>query len=141
MKVYLAGPYQWKNIIATYAAELRKAGVTVTSRWLEEPHSPTTQCGDLPDATFAKYAIQDLEDIDQAEILVLFAVPGTPIPRAGRHVEFGYALAKNKKLVVVGNVKENIFHYLPGITPFATWEDTLQWFKDLRLLELGMGVV
>jgi nucleoside 2-deoxyribosyltransferase len=85
--------------------------------------------------TFAKYAIQDLDDIDQAEILVLFAVTGTPIPRAGRHVEFGYALAKNKKLVVVGDVKENIFHYLPGITPFATWEETLQWFKDLRDVE------
>ena len=132
MKVYLAGPYQWKNIIETYAAELRKLGVKVTSRWLQEPHALNTQCGDLPDATFEKYAKQDLEDIDNAGIFVLIAVPATavPIPRAGRHVEFGYALAFSKKMIVVGDVKENIFHYLPTVTHFATWADTLAWFQS-----------
>lgn len=127
MRIYVAGPYQYKNMIIERAVELRDAGIEVTSRWLEEPHSPTTQCGDLADETFRKYANYDLEDIDRAGTFLLFAVAAdaTPIPRAGRHVEFGYALARAKRIVVVGDVKENIFHYLPQVRHFATFEEAL----------------
>ena len=132
MKVYVAGPYQQKEAIGWRAAELRAVGIEVTSRWLEEPHSPTTQCGDLPDATFRMYANYDLEDIDAADAFLLFAVPpnAAPIPRAGRHVEFGYALARRKKIFVVGDVKENIFHYLPQVKHFENFALALAYFVN-----------
>lgn len=127
MKVYLAAPYQWKDRIIERATELRSLEIEVTSSWLEEPHKPSTTLSELTDEQHAQYALRDLQDINEADILILFAVPSTdtPIPRAGRHVEFGYALAARKSVWLVGN-KENIFHYLPQIRIFETWADAVQ---------------
>ena len=127
MKVYLAGPYQYKEAISKCAAQLREVGIGVTSSWLEEPHEPETQLHELTDAMHEMYATRDLNDIEDADIFVLFAVPAdsTPIPRAGRHVEFGYALGEGMPIYVVGKEHENIFHYLSEIVHIETWEETL----------------
>ena len=74
MKVYLAGPYQWKDRISKCAEEARAAGIEITSGWLEEPHKPDTQLADLSEETHELYANRDLEDIDRAGVFVLFAV-------------------------------------------------------------------
>ena len=127
MKVYLAGPYQWKDQIIGYANAARAVGIEITSFWLEEPHDSKIQLKDLPEEEHTAYALRDLRDIDAADALVLFAVPptDTPIPRAGRHVEFGYALAQGLEIFVVGG-KENIFHYLPWVKHVETWADALE---------------
>lgn len=109
-----------------YAKELRKCGVEVTSRWLEEPHSPTSQIGDVSDELMREYAITDLEDIQAADILVFFSVdPKTPTVRGGRHVEFGYALGLKKPILVVGP-QENIFHFLPQVQFVNNWDSALE---------------
>lgn len=132
MQVYFAGPYLWKEYIEVCAVEFeRKLGVGITSSWLGESHAPTVQLEDVPFDDNVKYALQDMRDIDRADAFVLFAVPATdtPIPRAGRHVEFGYALAKGLPIYVVGLEKENIFHYLPGrVQHFATFYDLVAFF-------------
>jgi nucleoside 2-deoxyribosyltransferase len=132
MKVYFAGPYQWKERITEYAKQFTTLlGVGVTSTWLDESHAPTTQLQDVPEDLNVKYATQDLRDINRADAFVLFAVPATdtPIPRAGRHVEFGYALARGLPIYVVGLEKENIFHYLPGkVQHFETFADLVAFF-------------
>jgi nucleoside 2-deoxyribosyltransferase len=131
MLVYLAGPYAWKHYIKVHAEQLEAIGVGVTSSWLEEKHSPTTALAELPDDMNTKYALADLRDIDRADAFVLFAVPAhvPAIPRAGRHVEFGYALAKGLPIYVVGPERENIFHYLPGkVHHFDTWNELMEFF-------------
>ena len=132
MQVYFAGPYQWKERIEVYAQRFTEGlGVSVTSSWLNELHAPDMQLAELADDVNTKYAKADLRDIDRADVFVLFAVPATdtPIPRAGRHVEFGYALARGLPIYVVGLEKENIFHYLPGqVQHFATFADLLEFF-------------
>lgn len=127
MKVYLGGPYQWKERIEKARAEMESAGITCTSTWLNETHNPSTQLADLSEELHTRYALRDIEDISRAGYFVLFAVPPTddPIPRAGRHVEFGYALALDLTIYVVGTTRENIFHYLPDIKHFETWDDVL----------------
>ena len=132
MKIYVAGPYQWKDDIAFRASHLRAAGIEVTSRWLLEKHAGNIQLSQLPEDVNTTYAKQDLDDIDAADAFLLFAVPSEapPIPRAGRHVEFGYALARGKKMLVVGDVKENIFHYLPQVRHFQNFEDAMRYFID-----------
>jgi nucleoside 2-deoxyribosyltransferase len=131
MKVYLAGPYQWKDRIRVYAEEARAAGIEITSTWLEETHKPTIEVHEVPADENAQYAKNDLRDIDEASVLILFAVPATdsPIPRAGRHVEFGYALAKGKAILVVGNERENIFHYLPNIFRCSDWQTAMYYLR------------
>ena len=131
MRIYVAGPYQHKIYISSCAEDLRKIGIEVTSSWLEENHAPNTQLSELSDAVNTRYALADLRDIDRADAFVLFTVAANlpPIPRAGRHVEFGYALAHGLPIYVVGKERENIFHYLPGkVRHFDTWNELVDFF-------------
>lgn len=121
LSVYLAAPYAWKDKLQAYRKELTDASIVCTSRWLDEPHKPTTQIGDLPDGEFTKYAAQDFQDVVSADVLVFFTDPTKTIVRGGRHVEFGIALASGLPVFVIGE-KENIFHYLPYVTHYENWK-------------------
>lgn len=122
MKIYLAAPYSRKDEINKYAAELRAGGVIVTSSWLDEPHKPTTQMQELTHVEHMQYAVQDIKDVQAAKLLVFFIDPTGSIVRGGRHVEFGIALERRMPIFVVGNQRENIFHHMPGVTHFDSWE-------------------
>ncbi len=140
MRVYLAGPYQHKDRIQKCADQLMEAGIVVTSSWLSETHPPNTQLHEVSDETKTEYALRDLKDIDAADWFVLFTVPLTdaPIPRAGRHVEFGYALAQGIPILVVGGVKENIFHYIPSVKHADDWEKGLELLINQAVEAMGL---
>jgi nucleoside 2-deoxyribosyltransferase len=121
MKVYLAAPYPEKEMMNMYAAQLRREGITVTSRWLEEPHAPTTGMGDLTPDQHLEYALQDIQDVRAADILVFFTDPTKTLTRGGRHVEFGIAVERGIPIYVVGGF-ENIFHYLLNVVHMEDWQ-------------------
>ncbi len=139
LKVYLAAPYRHKERIKEVAAELRASGITVTSRWLEEPYKSTISPIDLPYETNRHYAMQDIEDVSAADVLVLFTDPTKTIFRAGRHVEFGIAvglgLSRPFPIFVVGPEHENIFHYLGQVQHFETWEVAKEKLLQLHRIE------
>jgi hypothetical protein len=59
-----------------------------------------------------------------ADVLMAFTeFPGQTPGRArgGRHVEFGIAFAKEKRLMIVGP-RENIFHWLPSVEVYPDFE-------------------
>lgn len=120
MKIYLAAPYKSKELMSTYAAELRAGGITVTSSWLNEPHKPETQMGDLTHEQHRAYALQDIKDVQAADILVFFTDKTKTIVRGGRHVEFGVAVQRRIPIYVIGDF-ENIFHHLPRVIHFTKW--------------------
>jgi|SRR5579864_1666814 len=122
MKVYLAAPYVRKDEITACAEELRAGGVEVTSTWLNEPHKPTTQMHELTHEEHQVYAIQDVKDVRAAKLMVFFADPTGTIVRGGRHVEFGIALERRMPIFVIGQQHENIFHHMPGVMHFDSWE-------------------
>jgi len=132
MKVYLAAPYQQKDHINIYAAQLRAGGVEVTSSWLDETHKPTVQMNELTPAEHLQYAVRDVKDIRQAKIFVLFTDPTKSIFRAGRHVEFGIAVERKMPIYVVGKEYENIFHHLPNVIHFKEWSDLRELLIALR---------
>lgn len=107
LNIYLAGRYGRRLEIKGYADQLRAAGHTVTSRWLDSEHAafdaaPTWE-------QMLDWAENDLSDINDADVFVAFTEsPDSPFARGGRHVEFGYALATGKYMIVVGPC-ENIF--------------------------------
>ena len=117
MKIYLAAPYAARELVKGYAAELTRIGFTVTSSWIDETHDinagTTGAATDLDDTQVAAHAAGDLYDIDLADLLVAFTAKATSTEggSGGRHVETGYAIAKNKPVVVVGE-PENVFHRL-----------------------------
>ena len=70
-------------------------------------------------------AAEDLEDISAASTLISFTeVPRSHLGHGGRHVEFGAALALGKRVLLVGE-RECVFHHLPNVEVFSTWDQAL----------------
>lgn len=92
---------------------LESLGHVVTSTWLKQ-----TDAED--DAT----ARMDLADVDAAEMLLLWQ-PGEWASKGtgGRHVEFGYALARGKLLTIIAEEPTNAFHRLYDVRIIRTIED------------------
>lgn len=113
---YIAARYSRREEIKQFAQQLRSMGIQVTSSWLTETHSPTIQIKEIADRELRELAEQDMRDIEEADSFLFFAEDqNNQPPRGGRHVEFGYALARGKRIFVIGE-KENIFHYLPWVS-------------------------
>lgn len=92
--------------------ELEAVGHIVTSRWVKTPDDVSGQ--------------DDLTDIDICDLLLAYNPPefenaGT----GGRHVEFGYAIAQQKLIALIGN-RSNIFHYLSEVEVYETLEAFLR---------------
>jgi nucleoside 2-deoxyribosyltransferase len=78
---------------------------------------------ELTSAEHQAYALQDVEDVKAADVLVFWTDPTKAIVRGGRHAEFGMAVILGIPILVVGKEHENIFHYLSDVTHFETWYD------------------
>lgn len=126
MKIYLAARYSRNAEMAMKAAALEGLGHEVTARWIRGNHQIADEQlndGETEATLGARYAQEDLQDIDAAEIAVFFTEqPRTTSSRGGRHVEFGAALMMGKRCIIVGP-RENVFHCLPGIEVCATWDE------------------
>jgi nucleoside 2-deoxyribosyltransferase len=123
MSWYFAGQFARLAELAGYAAKARLAGLTVTSRWLSQ--DPVSGYAGGSSEIGREFAERDLEDITAADGLLFFAEdPAIGIPRGGRHVEFGFALAIGKALEVVGS-SENVFHMLEDVAHYLTFEEWL----------------
>lgn len=108
MRVYIAAPFQERQQAQALMAKIEAAGISVTSSWLKQDDELSDQ-----------FARQDLKDVAYADALVAlnpdgYADRGT----GGRHVEFGYALALGKRIVLVG-ARTHIFHYLSEVRQAA----------------------
>ena len=119
MKIYFAGRYGRRVELLKYAAALNASGHAVTSRWLRGAHE--SKDATPTEAEAAGWAKYDLEDIDTADAVIAFTeAPDNPHGRGGRHVELGYAIAKDKRIFVVGH-RENIFCNLPEVLFFDSF--------------------
>ena len=133
-RVYLAASYGRKDEVREYAYQLVKLGYTITSRWLTDNHEipsalEVEAARDSIPLSGSEFACKDVEDVKSANILVMFSEsPTSGVSRGGRHVEFGLAMAWEKKIVVVGP-RENVFHtlspnqYKPGIKHYKDWRE------------------
>lgn len=108
-------------------AELQKlSGVSINSRWLDETVSSTTTIHTLEPSGYIGPAIDDVEDIRNCDVFVVFTVDGdTPTRRGGRHWETGFAYGIGKPVFICGP-KENIFHFLPDVKVCGTLEQLKQ---------------
>jgi nucleoside 2-deoxyribosyltransferase len=122
LSIYLAAPYGRKHDMQKYAEELKEIGIVCTSSWLAEPHSPAIEMHELSHEEHQTYAQNDVLDVMAADAMVFFTDPTKTITRAGRHVEFGIAIARCMVVYVIGE-PENIFHHLANVYHFATWEE------------------
>jgi hypothetical protein len=135
--LYLAGQYAKRDILKVYADKLENIGIKVTSRWLMEDKPLNTKIGDDTEEFYRETAEVDLEDIDTADGILFFAEdPHVGIPRGGRHVEYGYALAKGRFMFSVGP-KENIFHFLDRVGHYETFDEFFDY--ACKAMEISSG--
>lgn len=117
VRIYLAAPFSEQSLMRRWRSRLESVGHTITSRWLDE----------IPGCPLSEYAEQDLEDIRVSQVLLLHSKEGV---RGGRHVEFGYALARGVHCVVIGRL-QNIFHDLPTVSHYRSFTAALRDFTVL----------
>lgn len=124
LRVYIAAPYLVRDELRAHADELELIGMKVTSRWLDEQikigRDTIGAATGVDDGSVTTHCWHDQADIDEADVLVMFTgdavidllADGTAyetLHSGGRHVETGYALAKGKTVIVIGE-PENVFH-------------------------------
>lgn len=125
IKIYLAARYSRNDEMRGVRDVLVGMGFEVTSRWIDlHPDvvgdfsaSFTADTLNTEPEKCAPLGQHDLDDINRADWVVSFTGGGG---KGGRHVEFGYAYAREKRLFVVGP-RENVFHTLAGVEQFPTW--------------------
>ena len=129
MDIYIAGRYSRRDEFRAVAETLRDHGHVVTSRWLDENEPLDAKMGDNTPEFYQETATIDLQDIKRSDIVLFFAEdPAIGIPRGGRLVEMGYALALDKTVEIIGSA-ENVFHLLPGLMHYPTFEVWLETKK------------
>ena len=124
MNIYLASRYSRLQELLGVRARLRDLGHTVTSHWLDGDY-PTDEKGRSLEAEFgerSKVAVQDLDDVLAADMVISFTESPRSDGRGGRHVEFGAAAVTGKLLVIVGP-REHVFHCLPFVKQFDAWDE------------------
>lgn len=139
MRVYLASWFSSKDLIKARAEELRAVDIEVTSNWLEEKADPKSEIKDISGDIHRETAAIDIQDILDANAVVLHVptaaeltdagIPVSSWARGGRHFESGFQYATmlffhflpnktrsrgSRQLIIVGH-KENVFHYLDGV--------------------------
>lgn len=135
LKVYVAARYDRKDEVTEIVECLMCDGFTVTSTWHREPYAPKVQLPDLPEDEHRDLALRDIRELDEADVILLLTDPPTePHVRGGKHVEFGYALAKDKELICCGPA-ENIFHHLPRVWIVDDFHAAVEVLRVLSIRE------
>ena len=128
MNVYIAAPYQMRDEALVLMFLLKDKGIGCTSSWLTEAAEDDSD----------EAARRDLADIDRCDAFVAmnperYRNAGT----GGRHVEYGYAFALGKPLLLLGIVS-NVFHRLSdavlvdGVTELTARLNSLKDSQGMR---------
>jgi hypothetical protein len=121
MRVYIAADSFLQQEARVLRNKLRNRGIEVTSSWIDTKLENLT--AGITEKQLEDAATNNFDDIDRAVYLIAY----NPLKRhkqgtGGRHVEMGYALAKFKKVLYVGEKLENVFHRHPNVI----------WVSDLH---------
>lgn len=128
MIIYLASQFRRREEMLGYLIELEAMGHEVPARWVRGLH------GNENDREYtreerANFAAEDLEDLRASQLAIFFTEePYSKAGRGGRHVEFGYALARHIPTIVVGYL-ENVFHCLPLVEFVPDWESAKELLR------------
>lgn len=116
ISVYIAAPYPCREEATTLAARLAAYGVTCTARWITDGAS-----AELND----EWARNDLADVLAADCLIAINTPAwSDKGSGGRHVEYGYALAHQKPIILYGQ-RTHIFHHLSTVVRVDSFQELL----------------
>lgn len=117
MRIYLAAKFSRRKEMEKIADRLSDIGYDVISSWVY---------GAEEGLSIQEIALLDLKDLDNADTIILFSHHrATEHQGGGRYVEFGYAYAKGKRCIIIGEF-ENCFHALPEVEIYTSLEEFLK---------------
>ena len=105
--LYLAAPFTAKAEARAARHYLNSHGFLVRARWMDSHNAEFPACGAK---VAAEEAWADLCDIDVCDGFVMLNL----YIGVGKSIEMGFALAKGKRIWVVGEAN-HIFYFLPGV--------------------------
>jgi len=133
LKIYIASRFSRRHECHALGKELENYGYQIVSRWTlpgSDHVVPVGMSQQAADAERERFALEDLEDVDECDCIVSLMEPeARNNSRGGRLVEFGYAIGKEKELVVIG-CKETVFHHLPKVSHFDDVAEYLCYVED-----------
>lgn len=127
MNIFLSSRFSRRHECHVLGKKLAKFGHKVVSRWTMQNCDhiiPAELSEQASDAERKRFAIEDYHDISDSEWFIVMTNEPRNNGRGGYHVEFGIALAMQKKLTIIGP-RENIFHHWPRATHFINTNDFL----------------
>lgn len=139
---YGAAAWDRRQEMQEIARKLISLGDTVPARWLiDGDHDMESLEAEAQKTDRARFAKEDLEDIANANGFFTLTEPrnDSPFSGGGRHVEFGFAYAKQivtgfPRIVIIGHY-ENVFHYMEGVEYFQSVNHFLtKRAEELRLV-------
>lgn len=117
MKIYLATLFSRRAEMEVVADQLKAKGYDITARWVY---------GGEDGLSRPEIAILDIDDVDACDTVISYTLPcGSMHSGGGRHVEFGYGLAKGKRVVLIGE-RECIFHHFPSVEVYPSLDAWLE---------------
>lgn len=132
MKYYIAARYSSNEEMRKHRNRIEKEipGAKVTSRWIDQHGGQQLNSFVIDklneDVEYCwQFGQVDLDDIDEADTILSFTFHDGG-GKGGRHVEFGYGIGKNKRMIVIGP-RENIFHTDPRVTHFWTIDEFIEF--------------
>ena len=134
MKVYIAARFSRRPEAFAVAQRLIECGHEISCRWVmrhEDHKMPPGLSAQAEDAERRRFAEEDIEDMDAARWCVSLMDEPRGNGRGGRHVEFGYMLARGSLMTIIGP-RETVFHHLPNIDHFDDVEAFMAAFRGSR---------
>lgn len=108
-KYYIAHNYAARFELRTLTRALDSIGWECVSSWIGDPENIQA------DGWKGVLALRDIEDLNRAEVLLYFADNFSESPGLGKHIEFGYALAKGIPIVIANRAyakRDSVFFAL-----------------------------
>ena len=140
MRAYVATKISNKDAGVMLAYKLAKLGVEVTSRWMEveKETRPEERVGKRWEAFAREWGANDVEDVVESDAVIILSVPEG---MRGTWVEFGIALALNKRIHFIGDRNQTVFTWLdatPDGTPISHHRDVAECVVAIKE-ELARG--
>jgi len=135
IRVYLAGPCAEMNAMKDRAREIEALGMTITEPWWERiaeaADNGWLHDAEVPADFMRESARRNQRGIVTADVVVVCAKSSGGFS-SGAAGEIGYALARRKRVVLVGNTRGFVWSWLiDSRDVVASWDDALALLRAL----------
>jgi hypothetical protein len=118
VRVYIAAPWDEREVARGVAAQVASKGHTITHNWWDHDVPEQDEAG------MRRCAEDDVFAVIGADVFLLLNSQKRGEETSGKAVETGLALVRGCQILAVGE-KSNVFHFLPAFRWFNNVEEAI----------------